>query len=187
MIQKNLMKYQVSQMCQYSNDHGTFQTFLISLFSTLTQYGWYWAITRKKWNSLMNTRVPLVKGAFVSPWQFDIDTQHRQHQNQTLQWRHNGRDSVSNHQPQDCLLNRQFRRRSKKTSKLRVTGLCVGNSPGEFPTQRASDAENVSIWWCHHETPTISPHSTLVYTHQYSLHINAIFRGESSGHRWIPF
>ena len=23
-----------------------------------------------------------------------------------------------------------FRRRSKKTSKLRVTGLCVGNSPG---------------------------------------------------------
>ena len=28
------------------------------------------------------------------------------------------------------LLNRLFRRRSKKTSKLRVTGLCVGNSPG---------------------------------------------------------
>ena len=22
---------------------------------------------------------------------------------------------------------------------------------GEFPTQRASDAENVSIWWRHHE------------------------------------
>ena len=33
------------------------------------------------------------------------------------------------------LLNRLFGRRSKKTSKLRVTGLCVGNSPvtGEFP------------------------------------------------------
>ena len=40
-----------------------------------------------------------------------------------LQWRHNGRDSVSNHQPLDCLLNRLFRRRSKKTSKIRVTGL----------------------------------------------------------------
>ena len=28
--------------------------------------------------------------------------------------------------------------------------LC-GNSPvtGEFPTQRASDANNISIWWCH--------------------------------------
>ena len=47
-----------------------------------------------------------------------------------LQWRHNGRDSVSNHQSHDCLLNRLFRRRSKKTSKLRVTGLCAGNSLG---------------------------------------------------------
>ena len=69
-----------------------------------------------------------------------------------LQWRHNERDSVSNHQPHDCLLNRLFRRRSKKTSKLRVTGLCEGNSPGtgEFPAQMASNAENVSIWWRHH-------------------------------------
>ena len=40
----------------------------------------------------------------------------------------------------------------KKTSKLRVTGLCVGNLPGtgEFPAQMASNAENVSIWWRHH-------------------------------------
>ena len=29
-----------------------------------------------------------------------------------------------------CLLNRIFKCRSKKTSKLRVTGLCAGNSPG---------------------------------------------------------
>ena len=48
----------------------------------------------------------------------------------TLHWRHNGRNRVSNHQPRDCLLNPLFRRRLKKTSKLRVTGLCVGNSPG---------------------------------------------------------
>ena len=75
----------------------------------------------------------------------------------TLRWRHNGGDSVSNHQPHHRLLNRSFRRRSKKTSKLRVTGLCVGNSPGtsEFPAQMASNVENVSIWWrhvnhCHH-------------------------------------
>ena len=71
----------------------------------------------------------------------------------TLQWRHNGHDNVSNFQPHDCLLNRLlnrlFRRRSKKTSKLCVTGLCAGNSPGtgEFPAQMASCAENVSIWW----------------------------------------
>ena len=39
-----------------------------------------------------------------------------------------------------------------KTSKLRVTGLYEGNSPVArwFPSQRASNAENVSIWWRHH-------------------------------------
>ena len=69
--------------------------------------------------------------------------------NSPLRWRHNGRDSVSNHQPHHCLLNRLFRRRAKKISKLRVTGLCAGNSPetGEFPAQRTSNAENVSILW----------------------------------------
>ena len=70
-----------------------------------------------------------------------------------LQWRHNGRDSVSNHQPHDCLLNLLFRRRSKKTSTLRVTGLCSVNSPltGEIPAQMARNTENVSFWWRHHE------------------------------------
>ena len=69
-----------------------------------------------------------------------------------LRWRHNDHAGVSNHQPHGCLLNRLFRRKSKKTSKLRVTGLCAGNSPGtgEFPAQMASYAENVSIWWRHH-------------------------------------
>ena len=72
----------------------------------------------------------------------------------TLLWRYDELDGVSNHQPHDCLLNRLFGRRSKKTSKLRVTGLCVGNSPGagEFPAQMASYEENVSIWWRHHAT-----------------------------------
>ena len=76
------------------------------------------------------------------------------HQIIALQWRHNGRDYVSNHQPHDCLLNCLFRRRSNKASKLRVTGLCAGNSPltGEFPAQMASNAENVSIWRRHYGT-----------------------------------
>ena len=83
-------------------------------------------------------------------------TQKRNHNDEfiiTLLWRHNGHDSVSNHQPHDYLLNRLFRRRSKKTSKLRATGLRTGNSPGtgEFPAQMSSSAENVSIWWRHHE------------------------------------
>ena len=61
-----------------------------------------------------------------------------------LQWRHNERQSVSNHQCFDCLLNRLFRRRSKETSKLRITGLCDGISQGH------SNAENASIWGRHH-------------------------------------
>ena len=71
----------------------------------------------------------------------------------TLQWRHNEHDGISNHRCLDCLLNRVLRHRSKKASKLCITGLCAGNLPvtGEFPAQRASNAENVSIWWRHHE------------------------------------
>ena len=68
-----------------------------------------------------------------------------------LQWHHNGSGGISNHQPRHCLLNRLFRRRSKKTPKLRVTGLCAGNSPvaGEFPVQMTSNA-GVSFRWRHH-------------------------------------
>ena len=53
----------------------------------------------------------------------------------TLQWLHNDRDGVPN---LDVLLNHVLRRGSKKILKVRVTGLCEGNSPvtGEFPPQR---------------------------------------------------
>ena len=84
----------------------------------------------------------------------------------SLRWRHNGHDSVSNHQPHHCLPNRLLGCRSKKTSNLRVNGLCAGNSPGtgEFPAQMASNAENVSIWWRHRvvscTSPVDSPHKT---------------------------
>ena len=97
----------------------------------------------------------------------------------TLEWRHNGHDGVWNHQPHGCVLSRLFRRRSKKTPKLRVTGLCEGNSPvtGEFPSQRASNAENVSSWWRHqfffrlfcgdvqktHSEPRVVPSVFVVY------------------------
>ena len=69
-----------------------------------------------------------------------------------LQWRHNGCDGNSNHRRFECLLNRLFRLRLKKTPTLQVTGLCEGYSlvTGEFPTQRASNAEDVSICLRHH-------------------------------------
>ena len=82
-----------------------------------------------------------------------ITAWHRPYLNSlTLLRRHNDRDGVSNHQPHDCLLNRLFRRRSKKISKLSVTDLCEENSPesGELSAQMDSNAENVSIWWRHH-------------------------------------
>ena len=77
----------------------------------------------------------------------------------TLHCRHHERDGVSCSQPPDwppdCLPNR-FRHRSKKISKLRVTCPCVGNSPvtGEFTVGRASNEENVFIWWRLHEALT---------------------------------
>ena len=73
----------------------------------------------------------------------------------SIQWRHDGCDGVSNYQRLDCLLNRLFGFRSKKTSKICVTGFCEGNSPvtSEFLSQRASNVENVSIWWRHHDSP----------------------------------
>ena len=76
--------------------------------------------------------------------------------NYSLQWRHNKRDVVSNYRPLDYLLHCLFRRRWKKISKLRLTGLCEGNPPvaGGFPSQRASNGGNVSIWWHYHgESP----------------------------------
>ena len=61
----------------------------------------------------------------------------------TLQWRYNGRDIVSNHQLHHCLLNRSFRRRSKKkhqssASLAFVRGIHRGpvNSPHEWPVTR---------------------------------------------------
>ena len=78
----------------------------------------------------------------------------------SLQWHHNERDGVSDHRCLDCLLGRLFRRRSKKTAKVRITGLCKGNPPvtGGFPSQRASNAANVSIWWRHHVTDAHTCH-----------------------------
>ena len=69
-----------------------------------------------------------------------------------LQWRHNERGGVLNHRRPDCLLSRLFCCSAKKTSELRVTGFCEGNSPvtDEFPAEGASNADKASIWWRHH-------------------------------------
>ena len=89
-----------------------------------------------------------------------------------LRWRHNDHDSVSNHQPHGCLLNRFFGRRSKKTSKFRVTGLCVGNSPGP------------DIW--RYMLQILSPHQQNVVS--FALHIKMLPRGINLRmiFKWLP-
>ena len=97
-----------------------------------------------KWYPCVENQIPVVANS------------HKWHS--SLPWRHNGSDGVSNNQSDDCLLNRSCRFRSKKTLKLLVTGFCEWTSLviDEFPTQMASNAENVSTWWRHHVDSTIA-------------------------------
>ena len=94
-------------------------------------------------------------------WMFSMSSHHHAccpTNHTSLQWRHNVRDGVSNNQPYDYLRNRLFKARIKENIKTTPTGVCEGNSPVtcEFPAQRASNAETVSIWWRHHVS-TSSP------------------------------
>ena len=73
------------------------------------------------------------------------------------QWRHNGRDGVSNHQPHDCLLNRLFRRRSRKTSNsaplafVREIHLWLVNSPHKWTiTRKMFPFDDFILLWCRH-------------------------------------
>ena len=73
----------------------------------------------------------------------------------TLQWRHNGRDGVSDHQPHECHTQPFIQVQIKENIKAQRLWPSCREFPGdrwiEFPTQRASNADNVSIWWRHHE------------------------------------
>ena len=68
----------------------------------------------------------------------------------TLQWHHseqNGKSAISRLFTQP-LIQSADQRKNQSSAPLAF----VRNPPvtGEFPTQRASNAENVSIWWHHH-------------------------------------
>ena len=128
---------------QVASPRLPFLLFVLCMNFNLQRKTWHGSYIKNvlhSWSNIMNFQLILLQQIYSTL------------QKRSLRWRHNGRDGVSNHQPRDCLLNRLFKRRSKKTSKLRVTGLCEGNSPGtgEFPAQMASKPENVSIWWRHH-------------------------------------
>ena len=130
--------------------------------------------SQDRWNYVTVLSHKLI---FMAYW-FLLNWRVAQNRMHTLQWRHNEPDGVSNHQPHDCLLKRLFRRRSKKASKLRVTGLCAGNLSvtGESPAQRASNTENVSIWWRHHAFVRLdSQHRCLI------VNLNSLHPGRCGG------
>ena len=92
-------------------------------------------------------------------------------ESKTLQWHYNDRDGVSNHRRVNCLLNCLFWHRWKKTSKLCVTSLCYVT--GGFPSHRASNVENVSIWWYHHEYLS---QAHFIFVHWTKCPVNKILR-----------
>ena len=85
----------------------------------------------------------------------------------TLQWPHNECDGVSNHRRLDCLLDRLFRCKSKKTSKLRATGFCQGNS--RWPAN----------------SPHIGPVTRIMYPFDDVIMI--ISRHWDGSHAWNPY
>ena len=93
-----------------SPGHNVLMISILALWWYITYCSQWWWFLIGRWISCAN----------------DVYFSHDVYVCMSLQWRHNG---ISNHQPHDCLLNRLFMRRSKKTSKFRVTGLCAGNSP----------------------------------------------------------
>ena len=75
--------------------------------------------------------------------------------NSSLHWRHNDLDDVSNHQPHGCtqpFIQTQIKENIKAPRHWPLCGEFTGT--GEFPSQRASYTENVSIWWRHHVKAT---------------------------------
>ena len=69
---------------------------------------------------------------------------------ETVQWRHKERDGVSkHHQRLHCLRNCWFRCIPKKKNQRSAS---LASVTGEFPVQKATSAENVYIWWHHHDS-----------------------------------
>ena len=113
--------------------------YLVESFVRIIEFCVYWQTG--------STRVWIVWSVINSPNSSSLTTKMFR-----LHWRHNDHDGVSNHQPHGCFLNRLFRQIKENTKAPRRWPLC-GEFTGtaEFPAQRASYAENVSIWWRHHE------------------------------------
>ena len=97
---------------------------------------------------------------------------------------------ITIHQPHDCLLNRFNQAQIKENIKApRHWPLWGGFTvTGEFPAQRASNAENVSIWWRHHDCPFVTSVGSLnvtVKNHTWPQLESKLSYVEEGG-RWKP-
>ena len=95
----------------------------------IRERGWF-LLFSDKYDHEKKTHLPKIWHWMTEKKIYYIDTKVQTLLTHPLQWRHNELAGVSNHQPRDWLLNRLLSRRSKKASKLRIIGLCVGKSPG---------------------------------------------------------
>ena len=83
----------------------------------------------------------------------------------SLKWRHDERDGVSNHRRLDCLLKRCWGADQRKHQSSGEGNLLVTSG---FPSQRASNAKNASIWWRHH-VKILRPSNSLFYNLSYKI------------------
>ena len=109
----------------------------------------------------------------------------------SLQWCHNGHDGIWNHKSHDCLLNRSFRRTSKKTSKLCVTDLCKGNSPvtGEL-SNKLLWGEFTSDQWIPHTKGQISRKCFHLMTSSYHVYFSKFLIADEASwqdQHWLPY
>ena len=119
-------------------------------------------LTEKLTNGALVTPTPeqymhiYVHSNLLARWRTDITD--LQKTDTPLRWGHNERDGVSNRRRLDCSTVCSGADK-KKTSKLRVTGLWEGNPlvTFGFPSQRAGDAENISIWWRYNAVTLADP------------------------------
>ena len=133
----------------------------------LTTYLTLWTIWNLRWNEryyfqtlflkieIIFSSVRVYSGKsrkILWPWPIDIGSHDVRWIYTLLQWRHNEGHGVSTHRHLNCMFSRSIRRTPKKTSKLRVTGLCEGGPPvtSVYPQKRPVRAKNVSILWRHH-------------------------------------
>ena len=105
-----------------------------------------------------------------------------------LQWLHNERNGVSNH--------RRVQAPIKENTKAPRHWPLWGESTGDrwFPSQRASNAENVSIWWRHHGlriwlgANLFICYCMITYGDEYNFCITSLCHGISThGTKWPIF